>query len=498
MTNKYRSIESLIRQVVGESYSSYSRQIRNRSTKSPDKMEDGIEDGAKRNASAAAAAEEKKEDKKETREIEIEKRELAARRRSREHSVREEISVGTKKRIEIKTVSRLVDPAPTSEKSKLSRTAEITSKIIEGNSLMYSDNKFGLTASLINATKSILERAEDKEKKAVERDDEEEVNLFKKDPKKDGKFGEVAGGKTYIELEPETDEDNHDGDDDKITKKSGKNEKDEFKRRGMKEEVELHEALLPIHTIESPKGEHFSKIFRNTTTGTYEIHHYENNQKVGSSVTNNIDNAHKIAKDSVTRAQNSKTIKKIRESVENVDEGFVRPYEHYGTHTGTHSGAIEHVINHMKNLGWKHSGTTNHSDKMSTAYFGHKSGAKAFATISNVGREPHEHGYDIHSSAYGPKKAVREEVHISDEELNHINAIANTLDKAKNKKLDEEKIEHFRNGSRHVIAEPSPADPDHMLLTYREKNQDIAYGKAHRSHYKKIANEFIKTGELRG
>lgn len=86
---------------------------------------------------------------------------------------------GTEARVKIKNVARPDDEAPTSEKSKLSRQAEIKTKIIEEKSPMRKID-FGLPSNLIDATRSILEK------------------------------------KTQVDLDPETDdkEDNGDNDDD--------------------------------------------------------------------------------------------------------------------------------------------------------------------------------------------------------------------------------------------------------------------------------------------
>lgn len=398
MTNKYRSMESLIRQVVGESYRN--NQLTIRTIKGSE--ESGLEDGARRNSRVANKSEEEKENKKETREKEIKRRKQEAERRRREGSVREEaeqideaggfeyhkpyrdalkavsnMSVnrlkelhgrwsvshkdpkskpdpntselllaahhqlkklghdvgklpehpylgmktfregfeeetnpGTEARTKIKNVARLDNMPATSPKSTLSKTAQINSKIIEGTSFMYSDNKFGLTASLINATREIVEGGAG-------------------NPSKDGV---VSGTRPDQRLSANT-------------------------------------ANLSLH----------------------------------------MDRKRNPTKVNVNPKMNMEVEEEKRNRRKTVDES-VRPYEHYGTHTGTHSGAIEHVINHMKNLGWEHSGTDHHIHKqLSTVEFAHRSGAKAFATISNVGDEPIKNRYDIRLSAFGPKKAVREE-----------------------------------------------------------------------------------------
>ena len=97
-----------------------------------------------------------------------------------------EESAGTEARVKIKNVSRVDDPEPTSEKSKLSKQAEIKTKIIEERPPMRKID-FGLPADLINATRSILEKktqvdldptTDDKEDNGdneVDDDDEDDV-----------------------------------------------------------------------------------------------------------------------------------------------------------------------------------------------------------------------------------------------------------------------------------------------------------------------------------
>ena len=97
-------------------------------------------------------------------------------------------SSGTEARVRIKNVSRPGDPEPTSEKSKLSKQAEIKTKIIEERPPMRKID-FGLPADLISATRSILEK------------------------------------KTQVDLDPETDDkedngDNESDDDDDVKKES--------------------------------------------------------------------------------------------------------------------------------------------------------------------------------------------------------------------------------------------------------------------------------------
>lgn len=106
--------------------------------------------------------------------------------------VKEESS-GTEARVKIKNVARPDDAEPTSEKSKLSKQAEIKTKIVEERPTM-SKIDFGLSSSLINTTKSIMEKKHAKE------------------------------AKTDVDLDPETNDklDDENGDDDDDVKKESK------------------------------------------------------------------------------------------------------------------------------------------------------------------------------------------------------------------------------------------------------------------------------------
>lgn len=89
----------------------------------------------------------------------------------------------TEKREKIKNVARPDDAAPTSEKSTLGKTGQIKTKIIEDKPTMSMPN-FGLSASLIAATRQILEKKDDDA----------------------GDAKKMTGGKTQVELNPETDD----------------------------------------------------------------------------------------------------------------------------------------------------------------------------------------------------------------------------------------------------------------------------------------------------
>ena len=109
------------------------------------------------------------------------------------HTMREESN--TEQRMKIKNVARMDDATPTSEKSTLSKTGQIKTKIIdEGKSTMSMPN-FGLSASLINAARQIVEKKDD-------------VKL--------------TGGKTEVEVDPETDDRSESDEDTSVNKKKKK------------------------------------------------------------------------------------------------------------------------------------------------------------------------------------------------------------------------------------------------------------------------------------
>jgi len=107
------------------------------------------------------------------------------------HVMKEETN--TEKREKIKNVARMDDADPTSEKSTLSKTGSIKTKIVEEKPTMSLPN-FGLSASLIAAARQIVEKKDD---------------------------AKLTGGKTQVEVEPETD-DRSESDEDTSTSKKKK------------------------------------------------------------------------------------------------------------------------------------------------------------------------------------------------------------------------------------------------------------------------------------
>jgi hypothetical protein len=109
------------------------------------------------------------------------------------HTYNMQEETNTEKREKIKNVARMDDVEPTSEKSTLSKTGSIKTKIVEEKPTMSLPN-FGLSASLIATARQIVE---------------------KKDNVK------LTGGKTQVEVDPETD-DRSESDEDTSTSKKKK------------------------------------------------------------------------------------------------------------------------------------------------------------------------------------------------------------------------------------------------------------------------------------
>jgi hypothetical protein len=90
----------------------------------------------------------------------------------------------TEKRMKLKNVARPGDPDPKSDKSTLAKTGSITTKIIDEEKPLMSEKNFGLPASLIAATRQIVEKKHED----------------------NGDARKMEGGKTAVILNPETDE----------------------------------------------------------------------------------------------------------------------------------------------------------------------------------------------------------------------------------------------------------------------------------------------------
>jgi hypothetical protein len=184
---------------VGRIIGSKGPSFRAQATSKPDSWRDtgGIDVGARRNYDHEHAAVKKAEDDKKKREDLIKQRNQEAERRMKD-TMREEMdSKGTEARVKIKNVSRPDDPEPTSADSKLSKTGQIKNKIIDEEKPLMSDKTLGLPSGLIAAARTVMEKKHDS--------DDDDARKMK-------------GGKTKVDLEPETDDDVR-ADDEKSPKK---------------------------------------------------------------------------------------------------------------------------------------------------------------------------------------------------------------------------------------------------------------------------------------
>lgn len=184
---------------IGRVIGSKGPSFRAHSTSKPDELRDtsGIDVGARRNYDHEKAAVKKAEDDKKKREDLIKQRNQEAERRMKD-TMREEMdSKGTEARVKIKNVSRPDDPEPTSADSKLSKTGQIKTKIIDEEKPLMSDKTLGLPSGLIAAARAVMEKKHDS--------DDDDARKMK-------------GGKTKVDLEPETDDDVRDDSEKKMKK----------------------------------------------------------------------------------------------------------------------------------------------------------------------------------------------------------------------------------------------------------------------------------------
>ena len=184
---------------IGRVIGSKGPSFRAHSTSKPDELRDtsGIDVGARRNYDHEQAAVKKAENDKKKREDLIKQRNQEAERRMKD-TMREEMdSKGTEARVKIKNVSRPDDPEPTSVDSKLSKTGQIKTKIIDEEKPLMSDKTLGLPSGLIAAARAVMEKKHDS--------DDDDARKMK-------------GGKTKVDLEPETDDDVRDDSEKKMKK----------------------------------------------------------------------------------------------------------------------------------------------------------------------------------------------------------------------------------------------------------------------------------------
>ena len=147
-----------------------------------------------------------------------------------ESEIEEAHNDGTQARIKLPKVGRPNSPKPTSNSSILAITDSIiTKKIDEGNPPMFnSDNNFGLSKSLIDAARQIVEKKD----QIVDDEQNEKKNTAEKANKEVGAKtksnpGEMMDGKTDVDLNPTTDdkaENDEDEDDNNVKKMKMKEE----------------------------------------------------------------------------------------------------------------------------------------------------------------------------------------------------------------------------------------------------------------------------------
>lgn len=155
---------------------------------------EGPSDGAQRNARIASIVAARKAARENDKEKKIADRTAAAEKRKKETlAMATEENSGTEARTKIKNVARPGDAEPTSKDSTLVKTGEIKKKKIDEGRSMSINRNFGLSESLIAATRALLEKKEDAD------DDIKSVGTGK--------------GKTEVDTKPQTDDQVNDGDD---------------------------------------------------------------------------------------------------------------------------------------------------------------------------------------------------------------------------------------------------------------------------------------------
>jgi hypothetical protein len=201
MENKYISLEHAIRQIgeagvigSGKMSGSLGMAFKHTSSSKDHDHNSGLNISGKRNHIISQKNVDAEKTKHDDMEKEIHDRESAEKERKAKSQLEENEPTGTNSRRRIAAVSRPTDPAPTSSDSKLFKTSQIKNKIIdEGINEMNSDNTLGLSVALIAASRAILEK-----KEALTDNSDKQAKVV---------FGVK---KTQIELNPETDDNQHD------------------------------------------------------------------------------------------------------------------------------------------------------------------------------------------------------------------------------------------------------------------------------------------------
>jgi len=191
-----RSLEHAIRDLLEATSTAQAKSVgtdsKFRSTYNKGSSSHALKVGAARNTSQELAAAKQAEDSQKKKETEIEQRKKDEEKRKADSPIKEEEDVieakeasGTIERRKIENVGRpTTAPTPFSSKSKLSKQAEIKTKIIDEEEVMNSEKNFGLPKSLIAAAQSVMEKKDVKDT----------------DDKK------ITGGKTPVVMNPKTDD----------------------------------------------------------------------------------------------------------------------------------------------------------------------------------------------------------------------------------------------------------------------------------------------------
>lgn len=228
------------------------------------------------------------------------------------HTYNEETN--TEKRERIKNVARPDDPKPT-ESDKLSRQAQIKTKIIDEDKTMALTTNFGLPASLVAAAIAIMEKKADK---------------------KDDDIKSIGKDTNEVDLEPKTNDDVNDDGSEKVSKKCPICGKNPCKCKSMKEETELNEK-----TVSDLEKQGYKKVTSSNQGWTHHYEHPETGKRVKVEFGNLPHQVKSITKEETELSPKQKKIaavagnpkkidaadfkalragKKVEEEVETVDE----------------------------------------------------------------------------------------------------------------------------------------------------------------------------------
>ena len=317
MTEKYRSLEHSIRDVITEtSFVSTPHAIITGHVNSGRAVYSSFAGGHTGGHTTAMrrVADQERDAKKEQQ---ASKDEMNKEIRRRQQAAHEEVNPdkNSEERGKVVNVSRMDDETPTSEKSKLGKTSSIKTKIIEEPTEMFTKN-FGLSASLVDAVRNVMEadKADKADKVATH------THINHNNAKK------MVGGKpNVVDIHPKLDttmKEELKGNQKeppygKLTnadftaprsEKCSKCGKINCKCGSMKEEAEiLGEGMRLIRTYEN--GPHSAKVYHDRDWKEYRVMYFKNGEHLpaGDSHHSDSDDAHETAK---------YQIKNFREEVE--------------------------------------------------------------------------------------------------------------------------------------------------------------------------------------